>query len=217
MSDKKHLKKLDKTKLFLKNIGGLRFFPIIVLDIIVPILIIINVLHPENIEHNLLITIIYIFPFTSVWFSLFVMKEFIETEGKEIYYMLGKINILNETFKFFLIVFSNVLLLLIVVCIILPDFVFEIIRISVACLFYFSIIYFISMISKSTSIALFFAILYTLINVIFKTNNIRFLIYATTNVIIESNLIQLCFPLLIFSLILIILGKIIEKRINIFD
>ncbi len=217
MSDKKHLKKLDKTKLFLKNIGGLRFFPIIVLDIIVPILIIINVLHPENIEHNLLITIIYIFPFTSVWFSLFVMKEFIETEGKEIYYMLGKINILNETFKFFLIVFSNVLLLLIVVCIILPEFVFEIIRISVACLFYFSIIYFISMISKSTSIALFFAILYTLINVIFKTNNIRFLIYATTNVINESNLIQLCFPLLIFSLILIILGKIIEKRINIFD
>ena len=217
MSDKKHLKKLDKTKLFLKNIGGLRFFPIIVLDIIVPILIIINVLHPENIEHNLLITIIYIFPFTSVWFSLFVMKEFIETEGKEIYYMLGKINILNETFKFFLIVFSNVLLLLIVVCIILPEFVFEIIRISVACLFYFSIIYFISMISKSTSIALFFAILYTLINVIFKTNNIRFLIYATTNVINESNLIQLCYPLLIFSLILIILGKIIEKRINIFD
>lgn len=217
MPDKKHLRKLYKTKLLLKNIGGLRFFPILVLDIIVPILIIINVLHPENMESNLLTIISYIFPFISVWFSLFVMREFIEAEGKEIYYMLGKISIIKEAFKFYLIVFFNVLLLLLVICAIIPEFVFEIIRIAVACLFYFSIVYFVSMITKSTSIALFIIILYTLVNVIFKTHNIQFLMYTTTYVIDKSQLFELCFPLLIFSILLIVIGKIIEKRINIFD
>lgn len=217
MPDKKYLNKFDKTRFLLKNIGILRFVPLIVLDVIIPLLIFMNVLDGENTEKNLLTIVHYILPLNSVWFSLFTMKEFIEAEGKEIYYMLGKVNILAEAFKFYLILFLNVLFLLIIICVIIPEFSVEIFRISAACLFYFSIVYFVSMVSKSTSIALFFVVLYTLINVIFRTHEVQFLIYSTINLPDRAKLIEICIPLLIISFIMIVIGKAFEKRINIFD
>lgn len=217
MPDKKYLNKFDKTRFLLKNIGILRFVPLIVLDVIIPLLIFMNVLDGENTEKNLLTIVHYILPLNSVWFSLFTMKEFIEAEGKEIYYMLGKVNILAEAFKFYLILFLNVLFLLIIICVIIPEFSVEIFRISAACLFYFSIVYFVSMVSKSTSIALFFVVLYTLINVIFRTHEVQFLIYSTINLPDRAQLIEICIPLLIISFIMIVIGKAFEKRINIFD
>lgn len=217
MPDKKYLNKFDKTRFLLKNIGILRFVPLIVLDVIIPLLIFMNVLDGENTEKNLLTIVHYILPLNSVWFSLFTMKEFIEAEGKEIYYMLGKVNILAEAFKFYLILFLNVLFLLIIICVIIPEFSVEIFRIFAACLFYFSIVYFVSMVSKSTSIALFFVVLYTLINVIFRTHEVQFLIYSTINLPDRAQLIEICIPLLIISFIMIVIGKAFEKRINIFD
>lgn len=217
MLNKKHLKKIDKTIFLLKNIGVLRFVPLIFLDVITPLLILICALYGENMTDNLLTIVNYIFPINSVWFSLFVIKEFIESEGREIYYILGKVNILKESFNFFLILYFNIVFLLIIICILMPEFVFEIIRITAACLFYFAIIYFVSMISKSTSIALFFVIIYTLINVIFKTHEIKFLIYSTVNLINKVELFKISIPLLTVSIIMIIIGKIFEKKNKIID
>ena len=216
MPDKRFINELNLQKLLLKNIGFLRFFPFIIINIIVPFLILINLFNPKNLEANLLAIYQYFFPLTSVWLSLFAMKEFIEADGREIYYMAGKLNILKEVLKLFIISIIDVLIILIVSLIFVPDFAIEIARILSACIFYFSLTYFISMLSKSTSIALLILILYTLINVILKSHIISFPLYCSTNIITTGELLTLCLPLLVSSIIIIALGKLCEKRINIF-
>ena len=217
MPDKRFISKLNLQKLLLKNIGFLRFFPFIIINIIVPLLILINLLNPKNLESNMLIITQYFLPLASVWLSLFAMKEFIEADGREIYYMAGKLNILKEILKLFIISVIDILIILIVSIIFVPDLSIEIVRIISACIFYFSLTYFVSMLGKSTSITLLILILYTLINVILKSHIIRFTRYCSTNIISYSDVLKLCLPLLIMSVILITFGKIFEKRINIFD
>ncbi|MCI9111541.1 MAG: hypothetical protein HFJ99_03115 [Eubacterium sp.] len=217
MPDKRFVSKLNLQKLLLKNIGFLRFFPFIIINIIVPLLILINLLNPKNLESNMLIITQYFLPLASAWLSLFAMKEFIEADGREIYYMAGKLNILKEILKLFIISVIDILIILIVCIIFVPALSIEIVRIVSACIFYFSLTYFVSMLGKSTSITLLILILYTLVNVILKSHIIRFPLYCSTNIISYSDVLKLCLPLLITSVILIIFGKIFEKRINIFD
>lgn len=216
MPDKKTISKFNLQKYLLKNIGILRFIPFLIINIIVPLLILINLLNPKNLEANMLIITQYFLPFFSVWLSLFTMKEFIEADGREIYYMAGRINILKEVLKFFIISLLNVLIILAVSFIFVPVLVIETVRIVCACIFYFSLAYFVSMLSKSTSIVLLILILYTLVNVILKSHIIRFPLYCSTNIISYSDILKFCLPLFIFSVILIALGKIFEKKINIF-
>ena len=217
MPDKRFVSKLNLQKLLLKNIGFLRFFPFIIINIIVPLLILINLLNPKNLESNMLIITQYFLPLASAWLSLFAMKEFIEADGREIYYMAGKLNILKEILKLFIISVIDILIILIVCIIFVPALSIEIVRIVSACIFYFSLTYFVSMLGKSTSITLLILILDTLVNVILKSHIIRFPLYCSTNIISYSDVLKLCLPLLITSVILIIFGKIFEKRINIFD
>lgn len=216
MPDKKFVNNCKLLKYLLKNIGTLRFIPFIIINILVPLLILINLLNPKNLEANMLIITQYFLPFFSVWLSLFTMKEFIEADGKEIYYMAGRINILKEIIKFFIISLLNILIILAVSFIFVPVLVIETIRIVCSCIFYFSLAYFVSMLSKSTSISLLILILYTLVNVILKSHIIRFPLYCSTNIISYNDILKVFLPLFIVSVILIALGKIFEKRINIF-
>ena len=84
MPDKRFVSKLNLQKLLLKNIGFLRFFPFIIINIIVPLLILINLLNPKNLESNMLIITQYFLPLASAWLSLFAMKEFIEADRKSV-------------------------------------------------------------------------------------------------------------------------------------
>ena len=141
MPDKRFVSKLNLQKLLLKNIGFLRFFPFIIINIIVPLLILINLLNPKNLESNMLIITQYFLPLASAWLSLFAMKEFIEADGREIYYMAGKLNILKEILKLFIISVIDILIILIVCIIFVPALSIEIVRIVSACIFYFSLTY----------------------------------------------------------------------------
>lgn len=216
MSAEKNMKSLNTTKYFLKNIGVLRFVPLIVFDILTPILILISYFNATDYLTNALMVTQYICPLFSVWLSVFVLREFLEAEGREIFYCVKKINLLYETLKLFAMSLLNILLICVFCSIPERYFLIEFARIVTVCIFYFSLTYFLSMMSKSTSVTIFSILIFTLINVILKSDVIKFPLFMSTTLITYKDILTVCLPFLIISIILITLGRYFEKHFNSF-
>lgn len=217
MSAEKNIKSLNTTKYFLKNIGVLRFVPFVVFNILTPVLILISFFNSTDYLTNALMITQYICPLFSVWLSVFILREFLEAEGREIFYCTKRMNLLYETAKLFAISLLNILLICVFCCILEKYFLIEFVRIIIVCIFYFSLAYFLSMLCKSTSITIFSIILFTLINVIFKSDITKFPLFMSTTLITYKDIFTLCLPFLIISILFISLGRFFEKQITSFE
>lgn len=212
MSAERHLKSVSFTGYLLKNIGSLRFIPPVILNLIVPVLIVLSYFNSTDFESNFLMITQYFFPLFSVWFALFSLRELLEAEGREIFFSARNTDVLFETGKLFLILLSDILILTAVCTIMDFDFAMEFVRIISVCVFYFSLVYFLSMCTKSVSITLLAVVIYTLINAVFRSHIVRFPIYMSTNVLSSKEALTLCLPFIVLSAVLIMLGRIIEKH-----
>lgn len=215
MHIEKHLKTKGKLFYFIKNIGILRFVPIFMLDVIAAALILLSFLARTDayeLESDLLMISQYFFPLFSVWWSVFVLREFIEADGKEVFYAAGLTNIMLQALKPFLLLLANVYLIMLVCTAAHPAFAVELIRITAACVFYFGLVYFVSMCFKSTAISMFCVIIYTLFCAVVRSSEIRFPIFMSVNVMDGEAVLKLCLPLFLLGLLLIFAGRITEKR-----
>ncbi len=77
-------------RLSLKNVGAVRFAPLVLFDVLYPILLCsmrFNGTEPEMIEVYLLQMSQVIFPFFSAWDVIFVLREYNESEGNEVLFV----------------------------------------------------------------------------------------------------------------------------------
>lgn len=220
MYTEKHMKAKSITAYLIRNTGILRFVPIIMLDIFALAMIILSITSRENIDDmrtDFLMISQYIFPLFCVWWSVFILREFIEADGNEVFYSAGLTNIMVQALKPFLLLLCNCALLLALCSAFCPDFVIEFARIFSACIFCFGLIYFVSMCFKSTAIAIFAAIVYMLLCALTRYSDSVFPMFMSGNLLDRAQLLSLCLPLAVSGVLLVIIGRQIEKRFFTFN
>ena len=82
-------------RLSLKNVGAVRFVPLVLFDVLYPLLLCsmhFNGTEPEMIEVYLLQMSQVILPFFSVWDVIFVLREYNESEGNEVLFVNKRVS-----------------------------------------------------------------------------------------------------------------------------
>lgn len=209
-----------KTAYLIRNIGLLRFVPILMLDAVALAMIALSASSRTDmweIENDFLMISQYIFPLFSVWWSVFILREFIEADGNEVFFAAGMSNVMFYAFKPFLLLLGNVAVLMAVCTVIDVHFAIEFARIFSTCIFYFGLVYFVSMCFKSTAIALFSVIIYTILCAVIRTMDVKFPLFMSFAVLEPDDLLTLCLPLSIAGIVLVLIGRFAEKRFFTFN
>mgnify|MGYP000764526999 FL=1 len=157
-------------RLSLKNVGAVRFAPLVLFDVLYPILLCsmrFNGTEPEMIEVYLLQMSQVIFPFFSAWDVIFVLREYNESEGNEVLFVNKRVSAGTICAVIFCAMLLNISIMMAASCLLIPDFVFEFMRIIPACVFFFGMCGFIISISKSAAISILGGVLYLIANYIF--------------------------------------------------
>ncbi len=216
MHTEKHIKNFNITVLLIKSIGIMRFVPLIAIDVFALGLILLSGFGRETPEETVLDFLLvsqFFFPVFSIWWSVFILREFTDANGSELIYTICHRSLLAYIIKPFLILLLNVAALLGICTAFCNIFIWEFARILSVCIFYFGMIYCVSMFSRSTSISLFAIIIYTLVCMVFRGEEPSFPLYMSQWMIQADSILKVCLPLLIFGIILVVAGRFGEKRL----
>lgn len=156
--------------LSLKNLKGYYFVPIFVLYIIIPI---VNI-GMINMSGNINSAYILIFreaerfiPIMSIWWIVFVFKEYIATDGNEILYCIeesGKVKLYYIALIFIWYIF-HVGILFLIYGIFWDNIFFEFTKITIQSFFFSSLVYMLIYTFKSTDISFMFVLIYELLSI----------------------------------------------------
>lgn len=221
MRNKKNLKAIiSATHFSLKNIGFIRFVPYITFDFLYPILLIWSrksSIDINNLEIYFLQFTQIVFPFFSVWNTILISREYMESEGNEVLYLHRSIGLFCLKLMTFSLPFFNVALLMIITCYFIPSFSFEIFRILSACVFFFGLCCFILCIFKSTIFSFLGCAIYLLSNYFIKGEKIIAFFYMSNVALNAEGLLITCLPLLLGGLLFLFLDKAVSNRFKIFN
>ena len=199
----------------LKSIGVLFFIPLAIVDIIIPTL---NYLEytkygvGEYLYINILQYSQWFIPFFSVWWIIFVLREYIESDGNEVLYVHSDRSKLPDVLFLFIAYVLNIAILFSIYTVLLPHMKYEFYKILSICVFYLGMVYFLSFLTKSTTITLMAALLYALASITFISNESVFPFYYTLKQVTPSIYFATCFPLALTGLVLIFVGTILNKK-----
>ena len=202
--------------LHLKSLGLIALVPLIITNLISPLLAYL-VYGRYGISINLQISIRefsqLLFPLASVWWPMFVMREYIEGDGKELFYINKTNSILFDLFFLFIVELLNIILVFSIYVWLVPQLNYDYIRIVIICLLYFSVILFVGFITNSSATTIFFVILYYIVNVFLgRGQNSAFLIYFSSEPLTKKSFLSNYLPLLIISVFLMIFGIVLNRK-----
>lgn len=216
MHIKKHIKNSNITVLLIKSIGIMRFVPLIAINVFALGLILLSGFGRKMQEETMMDFLLvsqFFFPVFSVWWSVFILREFTDANGSELIYTICRRSLLAYILLPFLILLLNIAVILGICTAFCSIFIWEFIRIICVCVFYFGLIYSVSMFSRSTSVSLFSIIIYTLVCTVFRGEKPSFPLYMSQWIIDSDDIFKVCIPLLIFGIILVAAGRLSEKRL----
>lgn len=217
MRFKRYVKNLFfRSFLHLKSIGVLAFIPLIVINVILPLLTYL-VYRQYGKSSRLEISIQeysqWLLPLACVWWPMFVMKEYIEGDGKELLYINKPCNKLLDLFLLFAVSTLNVSLIFLGYTFLIPYMKYEYLRIVVICFLYFSMVYAIGFTTNSSALTVLSVVLYTLTNIYYgRGQNKNIFIYLSTQRLTVKSFISNYVPLLVIGIVLIIFGIILNKK-----
>ena len=207
-------------RLSLKNVGAVRFAPLVLFDVLYPILLCsmrFNGTEPEMIEVYLLQMSQVIFPFFSAWDVIFVLREYNESEGNEVLFVNKRVSAGTICAVIFCAMLLNISIMMAASCLLIPDFVFEFMRIIPACVFFFGMCGFIISISKSAAISILGGVLYLIANYKFCINKEVPMLYMSFGLVSSELVLQSCLPLLVLGIALAVAGNIISKKRTVYN
>lgn len=206
--------------LHLKNLRALFFVPLLILNVLIPML---NYMVykqygvGERLYLNILEYSLWFMPMASVWWALFALRDYLESEGNELLYVNPNANKFPDIFFLFFLSVLNIAIIFSVYTDFLPHMKYEFFRILTVCIFYFGIVYFLSFLSKSTTITLAAVVLYMLANFYYRGRNIKnFLLYFSTERITEKIFTSDYMPLLLLGILFTFVGVLLNvKKVSI--
>ncbi len=212
-----HTKKYIKLRFFLKSMGSLRFVPPVIFDIlllVLPLKTYFNYGSGEKLEQHLLLLTQFFMPLFSVWWVVFTLREYLESDGNELFFTGGKKVILKELLMVFLLAMGNILLLFVIYFFLQPNFSIECARIISVCVFYFGLTYGIAFFVKSVSVILLSLLLYTLLNFTIPIQELVFPFYMSRQLLTIEDFIIVCLPLLLIGILLSVIGFCANKKLT---
>lgn len=206
---------IERTFLLFKNIGLLFFVPIIVVDVLIPVLNYISY-SVHGISDELYyriseLTQIFI-PFFSVWWVIFILKEFVDSDGCELLYTNQKTPAKSSIFMAFGIYCLNIIALYFIYSCLFKNFLMELIKILMVCVFFFGLSLFFSKLTDSTSITILILVMYTLINLIDYKHEGIFPLYFTGEKASLTMLFINSIPLAAIGLAFLLAGIFLRKK-----
>lgn len=168
-----------------KNIGILFWIPVFVFIFLIPFL---NYLaYTRNgIDEDLYLNIIrygqWLMPFFSVWHVIFILRESVEAEGYELFYMTGHRLKITDVLGIFGISLIFITLLFMVYGLMLPNMWLEYLRILSICFLFLGIVYGVTYWFKSITPTILILILYVFGTTVMVNHDPVFLLFYTLEV-----------------------------------
>ena len=142
-----------------------------------------------------------------------IKQEYIEGDGKELFYINKTNSILFDLFFLFIVELLNIILVFSIYVWLVPQLNYDYIRIVIICLLYFSVILFVGFLTNSSATTIFFVILYYIVNVFLgRGQNSAFLIYFSSEPLTKKSFLSNYLPLLIISVFLMIFGIVLNRK-----
>lgn len=205
-----------RIRLYLKNMGAFGCVPPVVMDLVVPVALVSGYLHygrnSAELDALAMQLVQTLLPLFSVWWSLFLLRDYVEADGRELLHIAVRKRALREAALPFLIAMANVLIVLGLGGLLVPVLFTEILRILPACVFLFGLSYCLVYLLRSITMALFGVILYTLMNWFILVETPFFPLYMSTYPIDGSQLLTLSLPLTAAGILLTMAGVWCNKK-----
>ncbi len=212
---------IQRMCLHLKSIGALFWVPIFILNLLVPLL---NYLtyskHAvgEELYTEILKNCLWYYPFFSNWWPLFLMKEYLETDGNELLFVYSGKNKLIDLSSVFLLSIINVLLWFIPYTVLFPMMKYELLRVLTICFLYFSFSYFLTFLSRSILIPLMILLLYNLGAILYAGTTVTIpVFYINYETFTPILYLEQYFPFLLAAFYFLAMGIILNKKISHFN
>lgn len=207
---------LIRIYLHLKNLKILFFIPLFIINVLIPFLNYIEYTQ-HGIGNELYMSILeysqWLMPFVSVWWSLFALRDYIENDGNELLYVHKASQQFIDIFLLFFLCILNITVIFSVYTLLIPSMKYEYVRILSICIFYFGIMFFLSILTKSTTIALLVVILYTIANICYRAGNENIvLLYFSTARISNKLFYSNYLPLLLNGILFTAIGALINTK-----
>lgn len=196
---------LKKHKYFLKSIHGLWILPIIIINLIVPLLnYSIYKLNNSDMEIDIEKIIFFLLPIFSVWTSVFVSEMFFSDKTKDVLFFYNTKKRFETTLAYFLIFLVDALSVVLFHFYCINDYVGLFIKILSVSIFYYSLSIIVLYFSKSAAITIMILLLYDLINT-FINGAKFFLLYENFDKLNLIIFLTNYFPLIIVATIFTII------------
>lgn len=203
-----------------KSIKYLFFVPVVMMVAVIPLLNLFSAQKfsvAEEAFADILKIDFMLFPVLSVWWSLFILKEYVEADGYELLYVCrNKIKLLDALLPFFLFLFIMGGFFF-GYSFLLKDIWFEYFCIVCSCLFYFGLVYCLLFLTRSVTLTLMACLLYTLANLVFLNGAPPFPFYYTSQRILPNQLWSVYLPLAAAGCSLTGLGVALNIKISKFE
>lgn len=202
--------------LHLKNLGISFFVPLIIMDVVIPILNYLVYAHygiGDRLYTSILQYSLWFMPLASVWWPIFTMRDYIEGDGSELLYVNQNSSRLLDTAYLFIISLLNILIIFAVYTRSMPHMKYEFLRVLCVCILYFGIVYAVGFLTKSTTLTILLSVLYALVSLYLeKGKDTNILIYVSTETLTEKVFVSDYLPLAAIGLGLAILGVFLNRR-----
>ena len=201
--------------LHLKCLRFFSFVPLIVLFVISPLTFIplLNHYGPSDALYSFLLEYTQtVFPFFSVWWIIFISREYIESDGNELLFVFKPRTLLRE----YLILFAAYLLCALVLYLLLlsvfPTALLEYFRLICICLVYFGISYVLMYTTSSVPLTVLITLAYSLMAMAVPSEQVNAVFYLSLRRFDGDILKTVCIPQLIIACVLIALGCFLNKK-----
>lgn len=199
----------------LKGLRFLFFVPFVLIYVVIPLICVpkyFSVGIGEELYRTILEFTQMLIPVMSVWWLIFVFREYIESEGNEILFLYSKrIKLSDATILFFFYVVT-ILPFYILSCFLFQNFIFELIKMVMICVFYFGLSYLLIFLSSSTAITWMTIFLYTVANSVFYKDQAIFPLYYSLDAVSIYSCLEFYLPLMLLGLLFLFLGVYVNKR-----
>lgn len=196
---------LKKHKYFLKSIHGLWILPIIIINLIVPLLnFFIYKLNSSDMEIDIEKIIFFLLPVFSVWTSVFVSEMFFSDKTKDALFFYNTKKRLIISLDYFLLFLFDILAIVILHFYCINDYLGLFIKILSISIFYYGLSMIVLCFSKSAVITIMILLLYDLTNSFI--NSIKFfLLYENFDKMNVPVFFIYYLPLILIGILFIIL------------
>lgn len=198
-----------------KNIGWLFLVPLFIFILVIPILNYLQYMSTgisENLYYDIIKFSQWLMPFFSVWNVVFALRESVEEEGYEIFYMSSYRLKIIDVFGLFLISFILMTCLFVIYSFLFPNMWFEYIRILSISFLFLGITYGITYLFKSITPTLIILMLYVLSSILFVTHPPVFPLFYTLEIMSWQLFMGHYFILLVLGCIFFLIGYYSSKK-----